>query len=261
MQNQTFHAGATNAPESIVEEQEYLEPKKTKKSTEKKHLKKRKTRVSTERRYEADDIYDPDSGNEGSTMKKYKIGKKFHSINPPPKKPAFPIPSGKALGPIKYRKQSQFIQNLNESQYIKNAPIDIRRKATQLKINEEFLTNKAPKKGLKSERQQQAKMKRQIEIEKDLIRKSLQQSIQDQEQQYIANKMLIDQENEKINMIKEQLMAGSQMVKTETKVVNQGFRGHKVKNRLEMPRKSDDLFLPSIVTQQVRNHNRMRSLD
>ena len=136
-----------------------MQPKKIKQSSEKKHLKKRKTRVSTDR-YNPDDVYDPDSGNEGSTIKKYKIGKKFHSINPPTKKPAFPIPSSKALGPIKVRKQSQYIQNLNQSEYIKNVPLDIRRKATQLKINEDFLNNKAPKKGLKSEREFQAKMKR-----------------------------------------------------------------------------------------------------
>ena len=53
-------------------------------------------------------------------------------------------------------------------------PLDIRRKATQLKINEDFLNNKAPKKGLKSEREFQAKMKRQIQIEKEQIRKSVQ---------------------------------------------------------------------------------------
>ena len=44
-------------------------------------------------------------------------------------------------------------------------------------------------------------------------------------------------------------MAGSQMVKTETKVVNQGYRGTKVKNHLERPRKSEDMFLPQIVQQ------------
>ena len=104
-----------------------------KKSSEKKHLKKRKTKVQLTERYNADDIYDPDSDHERSTMKKYKIGKKFNSINPPEKKTKklpFPVPGGKSLGPVKIRKQNQFLQNLNKSELTKNMPAEMRRKAT-----------------------------------------------------------------------------------------------------------------------------------